>query len=620
MPNMPPPPQAQMQGLPGARGVQGAPETEVKKGGRGKQTGNSCFTVDIGVNSTSAAVYTEDNMGITNVTMSGKKSLAATVECNPQMEAIIASNNTKDIVVGSTLSSSDGNEHCRPMTNPQATGTCSSALLAAWRGASGLTPQSQKTKKGKKKEKLPGVTLVLPNHFGMAERLAVMDTVPKAGLSLANVFSAGLAAVAGTLWDEMYGPGKEHTKRDASGSASLKKTVRAGQERGDPFVFFLDVNDHGCDFACIKCEDATPEGKVACGFLMPSTRLVTVGLGGMTFASLHDRGEKKNSLKTAFKDFWDSCASYTDRIVAYVIPDDVPNAWQKELRDLVTSSCGQEVTCRRRNISIGGACLSAGELSSSKFYATKDDGTWVLEHMLPVGEDMLRFDVILREKAQDGSTEDIEIASAGARLGKPDTGAVSSVENNAVEVIKKSFTFKGGNATTDAGKLPSLTVVERRGHHAETSVKICHPLYLGTDGGSDENEGSVCESCTVDVLTDSRTGVVRFVLKQGDDMRSRNEKESKARNDCYMYVLVLLAIISLIGGYVIYVRSEAARLRTLNKEWVTNFYREHAPDEIEKADAAFEKYEQKMFILWRKLAKKYDLEDLQPPPTIRDEL
>lgn len=122
-------------------------------------------------------------------------------------------------------------------------------------------------KKSKKQESL---TLVVPGYFGMKQRKSLVSACKLAGMEVRNIFSRGLATVAGSL-------SVSHSPLSAALNSWMSNPCNS---EVDPLVVTVHVHSYGLDVAVVRCERPELENDVN---LMGFDRLVCLASGGGPF-------------------------------------------------------------------------------------------------------------------------------------------------------------------------------------------------------------------------------------------------------------------------------------------------------------------------------------------------
>jgi hypothetical protein len=119
----------------------------------------------------------------------------------------------------------------------------------------------------KKSKKHESLTLVVPGYFGMKQRKSLVSACKLAGLEVRNIFSRGLATVAGFL----------SVSRSPLSAALHSWMSNPCNSESDPLVVTVHVHSYGVDVGVVRCE--RPELENETNF-MGFDRLVCLASGG----------------------------------------------------------------------------------------------------------------------------------------------------------------------------------------------------------------------------------------------------------------------------------------------------------------------------------------------------
>jgi hypothetical protein len=110
------------------------------------------------------------------------------------------------------------------------------------------TPSSMSAapKKKLKRPQDPPLTLVVPGYLSMTQRKTLVSAAKLAGLEVRQIFSRGLATVAGNLTVTGGGSSLRAALQTWSAKPSNAET--------DPLVLTVHANSHGFDVSVIQCE------------------------------------------------------------------------------------------------------------------------------------------------------------------------------------------------------------------------------------------------------------------------------------------------------------------------------------------------------------------------------
>jgi len=672
------------------------PSAEVGQKVRGEMTGDACFTINVGVKSTSAAVLNEVKLSIVPLelksgmtTLPSKLSvtkdwldfceLDANARLSQNPDSIGVSFGSRDSGSGSgsggkttPLSSNEGDIvsplhllpacldseiYTVPLTNASSAkditpvvslkvnngtllssyfylwGAASSAKIASLRDSGDLKKPGKAKAGSKKKEKL-FVSITHPSYFGLLQKQQIIQAAVDAGYSVKNVFSRGLAAVAGALQNESSSKVVTGGLLSIIESQKLPKTPTSAASSStstsacdDMYVFFVDANCYGTDLALIRCEGVTSSLKMGCD--LPCERIVSIKLGGDPIVKLDDLSNSQVSddeilekVKGNISSFFDELdSSFSSNCCAVLTTDDTPKKIANEITMIVKGRLGKNVPhimTKTANVAIGGCCLAAAELNSSKQYIMQEDNEWRIVHSLPIGEDTTVYPIILQEQlTAESESKNSTLWSAGDRLGKPDFGSIEmSLRAKITKPVAIERSYK--LASSLSYEWPKITISEVIGENNLRSIHKSMPLRI-IDPVT--KESTVVESANVTVKMDPFKAILLYVEKErGITMIERDRKKSRT----WGFISILVAIVGIFISIYLSKLYYVAQVEMDDKQWMRDFFSEYDPTKITEVDALYSKFQSKykgsspMFMLWRKLSKKYDV-TVTPPTSIKDE-
>ena len=158
-------------------------------------------------------------------------------------------------------------------------------------------------------------------------------------------------------------------------------------------------------------------------------------------------------------------------------------------------------------------------------------------------------------------------------------------------------------------KVQALT--RRRTGDAWESVVTLQPLL--SVGAAREG----VESCTVILSLDAATGLAKITMQRGALVRE--QKEAKRRT--FRLILLCVAIVvAIVGGKLALMWREQA-IQDDKVAWLTDFYREHAPEKLENMTSirvTVNKFNGKLWALQRSLESKYNTKMRRKAPDSPD--
>jgi len=313
----------------------------------------------------------------------------------------------------------------------------------------------------------------------------------------------------------------------------------------------------------------------------------------------------------------------------------------------------------------GGSILTAAELDSSKQYIEIEEDHSILVHSLSIAEDVMSNSVgMLYVESEDmeqsfgGDNSKVEssiqcIYPAGTVIRKADMGPVrKQVTTPAVE--PKEFSdgavnfFGSHNAAYQNPAFPKLLLVQLEpslastGNIADAGVYRWRPVTdvgfpLLMDNGrsllkamrkaNKEGKGGTpvdkvsqrkhsVLSCKINFRVNESHGLLTLEHAQGHKVTDRIKAKSQVAKIAYTIGFICFLVLAYYG-YGLYCESENHRQDVI---WLTEFYEQHAPQKLEDpklVEDTLARYKDKLFVLWRKLEKAYDVK-FPPPQRIVD--
>lgn len=313
----------------------------------------------------------------------------------------------------------------------------------------------------------------------------------------------------------------------------------------------------------------------------------------------------------------------------------------------------------------GGSILTAAELDSSKQYIEIEEDHSILVHSLPIAEDVMSTSVgMLYVESEDmeqsfgNDNSKVEnsiqcIYPAGTVIRKADVGPVRKQVTLPSIEPKEFFDgvvnfFGSHNASYQNPAYPKLLLVQLEPSLATISnvdnagvyrwrpvTDIGFPLLIDNGrsllkamrkASKEGKEGSPVKkssqrkqallSCKINFKVNESHGLLTLEHAQGHKVTERIKAKSQVAKIAYTIAFICFLIVAYYG-YGIYCESENHRQDVI---WLTDFYERHAPQKLEDANLVEDtlaRYKDKLFVLWRKLEKAYDVK-FPPPQRIVD--
>lgn len=318
----------------------------------------------------------------------------------------------------------------------------------------------------------------------------------------------------------------------------------------------------------------------------------------------------------------------------------------------------------------GGSILTAAELDSSKQYIDIDDEHSVLVHLLSIAEDVVSVPIgVLLVDSQQKEDEIAKstdangvvtcnvqtIYPAGTVIRKIDVGPVRNlVEFPQAEPLslkdgKVNFFGSHKYEHKDAG-FPKILLLqgEASQHHRDSDnegelmwrpiTDVAFPLLA--DNGKNllksvrkvaSKEGTQARttllskektfsesllSCKVNFKLQESSGLLSVENIQGPKVSEVTSKKSQIAKIFCAVIFIVLLVLSYQGYGVYLTQQEHQR----DVEWLTSFYEQHAPQKLQDpnmVENTLARYKGKLFVLWRKLEKAYEVK-FPPPQRILD--
>jgi len=446
-------------------------------------------------------------------------------------------------------------------------------------GAQQQQQQQGKKKKSKSKAVNPlgrGITVVLPCSYSYEQSFRVAKLLQGAGLTVKNIFNSGIAAVAFQL--VMTRISLDLANKD---EALLVAYVS------------LDKAAGRAESCLVRCELRSLPGQSKSGSKEVS-RLSCLAVG------------QGNDVASALADLGAASSSGEIRVIVCGGADATAAAAEtkgrKGVEEVIKASAGDAVK--------GGCFLSAAELDSSKQYLQQGDGTWTVMYQLPVGDGLLVADVALRVQQSEkdpGTTE--EVFSAGTKLVKRDVGATSAklALEPAPAVVKRDFKCKGPD---DAGLWPKVTVLCRAARSSSSEWRECDVVLPLAAQGS--GSGGV-ETSVLVLALDPATGLARPAVQRGR-LLSTLRQTRQFWFKTILYILGTVLVAAGIKGALVWSEHRDVQNKV---DWLSEFYREHAPEKLENMThirLAVNRYKGKLWVLQRSLEDKYKVKMKRDAP------
>lgn len=443
----------------------------------------------------------------------------------------------------------------------------------------GAQQQQSKKKKSKSKAVNPlgrGITVVLPCSYSYEQSFRVAKLLQGSGLTVKNIFNSGVAAVAFQVVKTRISLDLA-TKDEALLVAYVSLDKAAGR----------------AESCLVRCELRSLPGQSKGGSKEVSRlSCLAVGQGSDVAGALADLGAASSSgeIRVIVCGGADAAAAATEA------------KGRKGVEEVLKASAGDAVK--------GGCFLSAAELDSSKQYLQQGDGTWTVMYQLPVGDGLLVANVALRIQQSEkdpGTTE--EVFSAGTKLVKRDVGATSAKTalEPAPAVVKRDFKCKGPD---DAGLWPKVTVLCRAARSSTSEWCECDVVLPLAAPGS--GSGGV-ETSVLVLALDPATGLARPAVQRGR-LLSTLRQTRQFWFKTVLYILGTVLVAAGIKGALVW--SEHRDMQ--NKvDWLSEFYREHAPEKLENMThirLAVNRYKGKLWVLQRSLEDKYKVKMKRDAP------
>ena len=435
-------------------------------------------------------------------------------------------------------------------------------------------------KKKKIKTKKLGLTLVVPCGVCMnqSKLSRVLVGVRESGLTLKNIFNEGIASIAGLLY----------TKADSKDLDELKKL-------NNPCIMYVCERENYFEGALISCDGGEEARKL--GNTMGYDRLCTIAMA-----------EKSSKLSSVTERLLDAAKELQKEISTVAISGKVIEA------DLPKLSC-KLFKVDANTTTAGGCILSAAELDSSKQYMNLDEGV-VLAYQFSIADSLCSEEIGMSKQSFDGEKVTVEqIYSSGERVWKNDIGPIRPGSNVQTCLISRSY--KWGNVYFRNKNDYKVGWPDVRLHHRKkgdsdwTPFREIRPL-------TDRETGQPVESCTSTIQINPHTGEVFCTLTKG-----RKVSDIKGTHKVWMQIIgFLLFLVALVGAFFLFRMYHRYSLKQKHIKWLIGFYTKNAPDKLKDMTAimrTIEKYNDKMFILWRTLERTYNTK-WPAPEDILDEM
>ena len=597
---------------------------------RGKLTGDCCLTIALDFDGYQVATWDEK-----------------AAECTFQdlHQSKTSSTTTLDVILRDVISSS------------KAASTDEASISSA---------ETKKTKKSK--NAVPslalgegGITVVVANDLTQKALRQIVLESAASGFKIKNVFRRGIATITGLLSRQVLQ--KELNKDKDKGS----KCDTAANPTGDTMtVFFISSRKMSngsveLDTSLVVCEGAD-RAKNKLGY----ERLSTLAVASKTLTS--SPSAAMDDLHSLFDDLLRR-ASVDATCVDAIVCDG--NDLQLPVTKLVLGGNDRKVpilSAGEHDAVRGGCLLSAAELESSKNYLQQND-KWVLAFLLPVADGFMSRQVGI-QTTTDAGEKQVECVFSSGRLWKADVGPLkpgalkkqsSSITKTFVHVLDKrrggllSLSWLWGKAKAVAGGASDvhvvtsdfcLTLVERASSDSDWTPiggKDIRPLH---------KDGVEVVGSTLQLHIDPATGLVTYTDTKGKTLAEVN-------SDFWWWVqffLAVLGILALLSSFFLFGHYQEWSLTRQHTAWLVGFYKKHAPDKLNDKEYVartikvkttvamlafyqsttddanfsfafifmffialllllllFQKYQGKMFLLWRGLERTYNTKYPAPP-------
>ena len=305
--------------------------------------------------------------------------------------------------------------------------SCFSSIFTQW------FSQYQKTinfSKYAKKTKKRSFNVAIPGYFSQRQRSLVIKAAKKSSFGIKNIFSRGLAAVAGCLQDS-------------------KIFLPPQSEESDLVVLVLIISSEGSvDISFVRLEKCKGSFINTCGF----ERLKALAVGGKYEFR---QSSSTDAVAAECLELMQTGSVNASRICSCLFSG-LSAEFAAKVVNKLTDKHIQLFKLQEDDISVGCCLLCAAELDSSKQYLPIND-SWTIGFMLPFAEDILTSKFILQEKLSESNDE--RTLFSPHCLSLPRNVGPARMRGAPQPLPKMTLPFK--SSCTDCEKsFPQLTLLE----------------------------------------------------------------------------------------------------------------------------------------------------------------
>ena len=436
-------------------------------------------------------------------------------------------------------------------------------------------------KKKKSKSKRSGLTLVLPCTVCMnqSKLSGVLLGVRQSGLTLKNIFNEGIAAVAGLLF----------TKADGNELDEIRRL-------NSPLIMYICEKDGYFEGATISCEGGEDARRL--GNNMGYDRLCTIAMC-----------EKTSNVTAVTRCLLDAAEQLEREIAAVAISGDLTES------DLSLPQY-KHFKVDANATTAGGCILSAAELDSSKQYMNLEEGQ-VLAYQFSIADSCCSEEIGMSIENSKGEAAVVEqIYSSGDRIWKNDHGPIRPGMISNVRSCTHTRTLKWGSVYFRSKNDYKTGWPVMRLHHRKKGCgdwipfREIRPLL-------DEGTGQPVESCSTTVQMNAHSGEVVCTLTKGNKV-----SDIKGRHTIYLQIMgLLLLLAALVAAFFLLRMYYKYSVRQKHVAWLVRFYSKNAPDKLKdmvSIERTIDKYNDKMFVLWRTLERTYNIKWPAPEDILDD--